>query len=133
MMQTSAVRRAGSGHGDAPLIIQGEGAKPGEVPTDENQSTGLERFELLGRLQGVDVFDMKPLDASRAGTVKDPIVVQSLVSCPPFGLFGRASMLIACLFVTVPVPCRRLHRLAFWFARHPLDTPAERARASQMP
>lgn len=90
MMQTSAVRRAGSGHGDAPLIIQGEGAKPGEVPTDENQSTGLERFELLGRLQGVDVFDMKPLDASRAGTVKDPIVVQSLVSCPPFGLFGRA-------------------------------------------
>lgn len=44
------------------------GAEPGTVATDLDQSTGLERFEILGKMQGVDVFDMKPLDASRKGT-----------------------------------------------------------------
>lgn len=44
------------------------GAAPGTVPTDEEQATGLERFEILGKTEGVDVFDMKPLDASRRGT-----------------------------------------------------------------
>ena len=43
------------------------GADVGEVPTDFNQSTGLERLEILGKMQGVDIFDMKPLDASRKG------------------------------------------------------------------
>jgi cytochrome c oxidase subunit 5b len=43
------------------------GAAPGTVPTDLEQSTGLERFEILGKMNGVDVFDMKPLDASRRG------------------------------------------------------------------
>jgi hypothetical protein len=38
------------------------------VPTDLEQATGLERFEILGKMQGIDVFDMKPLDASRKGT-----------------------------------------------------------------
>jgi hypothetical protein len=27
----------------------------------------LERLEILGKIQGVDIFDMKPLDASRKG------------------------------------------------------------------
>ena len=44
-----------------------EGAKPGTVPTDIDQATGLERLEILGKMQGIDVFDMKPLDASRKG------------------------------------------------------------------
>ena len=44
------------------------GAEPGTMPTDENQATGLERLELLGKMQGVDIFDMRPLDASRKGT-----------------------------------------------------------------
>ena len=43
------------------------GGEPGSIPTDENQSTGLERFQILGKMQGVDVFDMRPLDASRKG------------------------------------------------------------------
>lgn len=74
---TSSVRvLAGSG----PPVIQGEGAKPGEVATDENQATGLERLELLGRLEGVDVFDMQPLESDRRGTKKDPIMIKSLVS-----------------------------------------------------
>ena len=43
------------------------GAQPGTVPTDLDQATGLERLEILGKMQGIDVFDMKPLDASRFG------------------------------------------------------------------
>lgn len=43
------------------------GAQPGSVPTDLDQSTGLERLEILGKMQGIDIFDMKPLDASRFG------------------------------------------------------------------
>lgn len=43
------------------------GAAVGTVPTDLEQATGLERFEILGKMQGIDVFDMKPLDSSRLG------------------------------------------------------------------
>ncbi|KAH0286033.1 cytochrome c oxidase-like protein polypeptide IV [Aureobasidium namibiae CBS 147.97] len=53
------------------------GAEPGTVPTDIDQATGLERLEILGKMQGIDVFDMKPLDASRKGTMKEPITVRS--------------------------------------------------------
>jgi len=53
------------------------GAAPGTVPSDLEQATGLERLEILGKMQGIDVFDMKPLDSSRKGTLKDPIVVRS--------------------------------------------------------
>ncbi|KAL5119381.1 Cytochrome c oxidase subunit 4 [Pleosporales sp. CAS-2024a] len=53
------------------------GAQPGTVPTDVEQATGLERLEILGKMQGIDIFDMRPLDASRLGTPEDPIVVNS--------------------------------------------------------
>lgn len=43
------------------------GAKSGTVPTDIEQATGLERLELVGKMQGIDIFDMRPLDASRKG------------------------------------------------------------------
>ncbi|KAK4246052.1 cytochrome c oxidase subunit VB-domain-containing protein [Corynascus novoguineensis] len=55
----------------------GPGAAPGTVPTDIEQATGLERLEILGKMEGVDVFDMRPLDASRRGTLEDPIMVRS--------------------------------------------------------
>lgn len=45
------------------------GAEPGTVPTDLEQATGLERLEILGKMQGIDIFDMKPLDASRRGAL----------------------------------------------------------------
>lgn len=35
---------------------------------------------MLGKLEGVDVFDMKPLQVDRLGTMKEPIKVYSLVS-----------------------------------------------------
>lgn len=51
-----------------------------QLTISEQQATGLERFELLGKLEGVDVFDMKPMEMTRIGTVQDPIPIYSLVS-----------------------------------------------------
>ena len=48
--------------------LVGPGAPDGTVPTDLEQATGLERLELLGKLEGKDIFDMTPLDSSRKGT-----------------------------------------------------------------
>ncbi|KAH7041344.1 cytochrome c subunit [Microdochium trichocladiopsis] len=48
-----------------------------EVPSDLDQATGLERLEILGKMEGVDIFDMRPLDASRKGTVENPITIRS--------------------------------------------------------
>lgn len=68
-----------SDHGGAPQLY-GPGAKdPVAIPTDEEQSTGIERYQLLGKMEGIDVFDMKPLDSSRLGTLADPIKVHSFV------------------------------------------------------
>ncbi|KAJ2972157.1 hypothetical protein NUW58_g9241 [Xylaria curta] len=55
--------------------LVGPGAAPGSVPTDLDQSTGLERLEILGKMQGVDIFDMRPLDSSRRGT--DPLAIRA--------------------------------------------------------
>jgi len=71
----SAARK--SGHPSPQLF--GEGGKTGEVPTDINQSTGLERLQTLGFLEGIDVFDSQPLDSSRIGTLDNPVLVYSLV------------------------------------------------------
>ncbi|KAG0648708.1 Cytochrome c oxidase polypeptide IV [Hyphodiscus hymeniophilus] len=57
--------------------LVGPGAATATVPSDLEQATGLERLEILGKMQGIDVFDMKPLDASRKGTLDNPIVVKS--------------------------------------------------------
>jgi cytochrome c oxidase subunit 5b len=54
-----------------------EGAAPGTVPTDIEQATGLERLEILGKMEGIDVFDMKPLPSDRMGTLKEPVIVRS--------------------------------------------------------
>src|ERR1700761_9225904 len=53
------------------------GAARGTVPTDLEQATGLERLEILGKMEGIDIFDMSPLPADRLGTFEDPIVVKS--------------------------------------------------------
>jgi cytochrome c oxidase subunit 5b len=44
------------------------GAEPGTIPTDLEQATGLERLEILGKMQGIDIFDMTPLPSDRRGT-----------------------------------------------------------------
>jgi hypothetical protein len=65
--------------GPKPPSLFGPGIKPGQVPTDLDQATGLERLQLLGEMEGVAVFDKTPLDSSRLGTMKDPVLVPSLV------------------------------------------------------
>lgn len=57
--------------------LYGPGAEPGTVPTDLEQATGLERLEILGKMEGVDIFDMTPLDTSRKGTMEEPLVIRS--------------------------------------------------------
>lgn len=59
------------------------------MPTDEEQATGLERLELLGEMQGINVFDEEPLDSSRLGTLENPVKVFSLVRC--FSYFLRVT------------------------------------------
>ncbi|KAG6890124.1 hypothetical protein C0992_003077 [Termitomyces sp. T32_za158] len=69
--------RVSQDHGPAPPQLYGVGGKAGEVPSDIEQATGLERLELLGELEGIKVFDDAPLDTSRIGTKADPILVPS--------------------------------------------------------
>ncbi|KII89980.1 hypothetical protein PLICRDRAFT_53107 [Plicaturopsis crispa FD-325 SS-3] len=73
----SATAARKSGHAPPPSLF-GPGAKAGEVPTDFEQATGLDRLQVLGEMEGVEVFDEEPLDASRLGTLADPILVPSL-------------------------------------------------------
>jgi len=80
----STTQRVASG--PPPPQLFGAGGKPGEVPTDIEQATGLERLQLLGELEGIEVFDHSPLDSSRVGTKADPIKVlaydtERLVGC----------------------------------------------------
>lgn len=66
--------------------LYGEGAKPGTVPTDVEQATGLERLQLLGDIEGINVFDDTPLDSSYLGTKAKPVLVPSYVCLPiPIG------------------------------------------------
>lgn len=76
---STTMRAASGGHGPAPPQLYGSGGKPGEVPSDIDQATGLERLQLLGELEGIEVFDESPLDSSRIGTKADPIKVLSYV------------------------------------------------------
>ncbi|KAF8806970.1 cytochrome c oxidase polypeptide IV [Phlegmacium glaucopus] len=63
--------------GPPPPQLYGSGAKSGSVPTDLEQATGLERLQLLGELEGINIFDDGPLDSSRIGTKADPVLVPS--------------------------------------------------------
>jgi hypothetical protein len=62
------------------ILVQGPGGKAGEVPTDYEQATGLERFELLMKLKGEEAFSLEPLEVVKMGTLADPVEVFSLVN-----------------------------------------------------
>lgn len=49
-----------------------QGAQPGTIASDLEQATGLERVEILGKMEGIDIFDMRPLDSSRTGKEDPP-------------------------------------------------------------
>jgi len=69
----------GDHHAPKPPSLIGEGAKVGEVPTDLNQATGLERLQIMGSMQGIDVFSMEPLELTKLGTKSDPTIVATMV------------------------------------------------------
>lgn len=59
------------------------------MPTDLDQSTGLERLEILSKMSGVDVFDMEPIKFSKLGTLKEPLMVDSLDTFRYVGCTGE--------------------------------------------
>ncbi|KAI9178804.1 Cytochrome c oxidase subunit 4 [Blastocladiella emersonii ATCC 22665] len=75
------------GHGPAEPFV-GPGTQPGKIPTDLEQSTGLERFEYLSELEGRNAFDMKPLEPTHLGTPANPIVVESVENVRYVGCTG---------------------------------------------
>ncbi|KAG0378366.1 Cytochrome c oxidase subunit 4 [Mortierella sp. AD032] len=72
----SAISVRFGGHHEV-KINQGPGAAPGTTPTDLDQSTGLERAELLGKMQGKDIFDLAPLEVHVRGTKANPTIIHS--------------------------------------------------------
>lgn len=72
---------------DGSLI--GPGAKPGTIPSDLDQATGLERFELLGKMEGIDVFDMEDPIFQGSGTMKDPYIVPTYIGYRYVGCRGK--------------------------------------------
>lgn len=140
---TSAARRSEDHLAFAPTLF-GPGAKKGEVATAENQSTGLDRVESLGLLQGVEVWDQNPLDSSRIGTKKDPIKVISyvrpvyLLHLPHFSYTSSYQRLFlespsdsyiyrltSCVSSLVPRAYHWLHRKPCRLARYSMDGPQQ--------
>ncbi|KAI9146160.1 cytochrome c oxidase, partial [Paraphysoderma sedebokerense] len=56
----------------------GPGGPVGKIPSDLEQSTGLERHEYISMLEGKEAFDTKPLEMTHMGTPQNPIVVKSV-------------------------------------------------------
>lgn len=71
---------------DSSLI--GKGAQPGTIPTDLDQATGLQRFEELGKREGIDVFDMENPITEGKGTMADPFLVPSYTGERVVGCIG---------------------------------------------
>lgn len=103
----STTPRVASAHGPAPPQLYGAGGKAGEVPSDIEQATGLERLQLLGEIEGIDVFDDSPLDSSRIGTKANPILVPSYVCHLSISLaLSSYSTVFVCTLIANDMPCR---------------------------
>lgn len=76
---------------DSSLI--GPGAKEGTIPTDLDQATGLERFEILGKLEGVDVFDTENPVFEGKGTMPEPYLVPTYIGYRYVGCSGKEGVL----------------------------------------
>ena len=72
---------------DGSLI--GPGAKKGTIPTDLDQATGLERLEMLGKREGVDVFDLENPITEGTGTPQDPYLVPTYIGYRYVGCRGK--------------------------------------------
>ncbi|ABN65770.2 Cytochrome c oxidase polypeptide IV, mitochondrial precursor [Scheffersomyces stipitis CBS 6054] len=72
---------------DGSLI--GPGAKAGTIPTDLDQATGLERLEILGKREGIDVFDLENPIYEGKGTFEDPLLVPTYIGYRYVGCRGK--------------------------------------------
>jgi hypothetical protein len=128
-LSTTSTRRSGA----PPPQLFGPGGKAGEIPTDEQQATGLERFQLLGEMEGYDAFDLQPLDSSRVGTLQDPIKVYSLVntstSLAPIHYLTRLYRTLSALLVALALPPSRTNFSGSLFAS---TKPAAAPNAAQV-
>lgn len=75
-------------------VNQGPGAAPGATPTDLNQSTGLERAELLGKMEGKDIFDLAPLEVLVRGTKANPTIIRSRDPVRYVGCSGKQDTIL---------------------------------------
>jgi len=61
-----------------PNALFGPGnTEPGKQPSSFEIATGIDRLELLAKLEGIDMFDLNPLVQDRKGTPDDPVVIDS--------------------------------------------------------
>ncbi len=81
-LRTTSVVRSDDHHAPPPPVLVGPGSAPGAVPTSAEQATGLERLQLLGAMEGVDIFDSSPIYLDRLGTLQDPIMVKTFGVSP---------------------------------------------------
>lgn len=61
-----------------PNALFGPGTtEKGAQPTSFEIATGIDRLETLAKLEGIELFDMAPLEQDRKGTPSDPYVIDS--------------------------------------------------------
>lgn len=107
-------RASSGGHGPPPPGLFGPGGKAGEVPGIAEQSTGLERLQYLGDAEGIEIFDTSPLDSSRIGTKKDPILVASPVSLSFYHFFVQLRIFFSPKNVSSAAPALLLTLMMFF-------------------
>ncbi|KAI8873237.1 cytochrome c oxidase, partial [Ramicandelaber brevisporus] len=64
-------------------------ADSNHIPSNFDQATGLERYEMMAELEGRKPWDIDPIVPAKIGTAKEPIVVESvddfrLIGCSGF-------------------------------------------------
>jgi cytochrome c oxidase subunit 5b len=74
--------------GDLSNSFFGTGAKPGTIADDLEHATGIERAELLAKLEGKELFELGPLTITAFGTKKDPVMVKSVATTRLVGCTG---------------------------------------------
>lgn len=99
-ISTTQIRLSDHGHEHKEIVpghakLFGPGAPAGQVPTEAEQATGLDRLELLAEMQGEKLFDEEPLPAEFTGTKENPVLVYSLVR-PSYTAYPELVVLITC-------------------------------------
>lgn len=82
------VRPFSSGHTPDSDVVGPGTRDPNAISTPYEIAAGLERVELLAKLAGSSAFLMEPLKVDHYGTLKEPILVDSVVGRRLVGCTG---------------------------------------------